>query len=183
MLSHNVADLLKSPPGTTREVTIEELTPQLGADLAAATPLLGRARLCWSGGGLIVDCEVHTSITLECSRCLEPFARAVTASFQEQFSPTADVHAGTPLTPAEDDALRIDERHVLDLTEAVRQYLLMALPLKPVCTSSCRGLCPTCGGDLNENACVCADEPVSGPLAGLAMLLPPEQRSRRSRTG
>jgi len=183
MLSHNVAELLKSPPGTTREVAIEEASPQLGPELAPATLLRGRARLWRSGGGLIVDCEVRTSITLDCARCLKSFAREVTARFEEEFSPTVSVLTGAPLTPAEDDALRIDDRHVLDLTEAVRQYLLMSLPLKPVCTPSCRGLCPTCGADLNESACACAEEPTSGPLAGLASLLPPEQRSRRSSTG
>jgi uncharacterized protein len=172
MLSFNVAELLKSPPGTTRDVTIEEARPNLGPDLAVAAPVVGTARLCRSGNGLIVACEVQTAVTLECARCLNLFDRLVTANFSEQFSPTVNVTTGAPLPPPDDEALRIDDRHVLNLAEAVRQYLLTTLPMQPVCHATCRGLCATCGADLNTDACACYAEPAPGPLADLARLVP-----------
>jgi uncharacterized protein len=180
MLSFNVSELLKSPPGTTRDVGIEEDTPDLGPDLAVSAPIVGSARFCHSGSGILVDCELRTSVTLECARCLNAFEKTVSAQFEEEFSPTVNVTTGTPLPPPEDEALTIDDRHVLDLTEAVRQYLLTTLPMKPVCSPSCRGLCATCGADLNADACGCDAEPVTGPLAELARLVPRSEDVRRS---
>jgi uncharacterized protein len=52
----------------------------------------------------------------------------------------------------------IDEHHILDLTEAIRQYALLALPMKPLCQESCAGLCPSCGHNLNQGACNCPPE-------------------------
>ena len=77
---------------------------------------------------------MRTAVTLECARCLNPFDREVAAHLEEEFSPTVNVTTGAPLPPPEDKALSIDDRHVLDLTEAVRQYLLTTLPMKAVCS-------------------------------------------------
>jgi uncharacterized protein len=59
---------------------------------------------------------------------------------------------------AEDPVLVINEQHQLDLAEVVRQQLLLALPMHPVCRSACSGLCPHCGQDLNEGPCDCTEE-------------------------
>ena len=55
---------------------------------------------------------------------------------------------------------RIDEHNILDLAEAVRQYALLAMPMKPLCRENCVGLCPTCGCNLNERSCKCPTSPV-----------------------
>jgi uncharacterized protein len=57
--------------------------------------------------------------------------------------------------PDEPGAFRIDERHIIDLSEAVRQYTLLAVPMKPLCEAACAGICPTCGKNLNLGACRC----------------------------
>jgi uncharacterized metal-binding protein YceD (DUF177 family) len=71
-----------------------------------------------------------------------------------------------------DEALRIDERHTLDLTETARQYLLTALPLQSVCSPSCKGLCPNCGANLNLGPCGCDEELPTNPFALLTSILP-----------
>ena len=53
----------------------------------------------------------------------------------------------------------IDEHHVLDLSEAVRQYALVVIPMKPVCREDCAGLCPGCGCNLNREQCNCPSQP------------------------
>ena len=71
----------------------------------------------------------------------------------------------------EADAFVIDESHVLDLGEAVRQYTLLALPMKPVCRETCAGLCPCCGTNLNHGPCGCAVGHPDPPRAQLKSLV------------
>jgi uncharacterized protein len=58
----------------------------------------------------------------------------------------------------DDRALWIDDHHVLDLSEVLRQDALLATPMHVVCDDECRGLCPTCGQNLNEGPCDCPPE-------------------------
>jgi uncharacterized protein len=69
----------------------------------------------------------------------------------------------------DDEAFRIDNRFDLDLREALRQYILISEPIKPLCKLECAGLCPVCGADLNEGPHRC-EEPTDerwNVLAGL----------------
>ena len=71
-------------------------------------------------------------------------------SVEEVFSPTIDIFTGKGITPEEEDrALWIDEHHILDLIEVVRQDVLLAAPISVMCRTDCRGLCPDCGQDLD----------------------------------
>lgn len=183
-LAHNVAELLKSPPGSTRQVTIDEPSPRFGPELRITGPARGSARLLRAQDGILVRARFTTSVELECSRCLEPVERQVTVDVEEEFRPTVHIVTGALLDVPEDEALRIDERHVLDLSEAARQYLETLLPLQPLCSPTCRGLCPVCGMNLNQESCICPAEgaPLSGPFAALAGLID-EGNDARPRAG
>jgi uncharacterized protein len=119
-------------------------------------------------------------VQLECSRCLEPFDYPVSVQFDEEYLPSINVLTGAPLAAPDDDALRIDEHHILDLTEAVRQYLLTDIPLKPVCRADCPGLCPVCGREQSNGSCTCAIEESAqpNPFAALKELFPTGERGR-----
>jgi uncharacterized protein len=73
----------------------------------------------------------------------------VEVAFDEEYLPTIDVHTGAPVEPPEgqEDAYRIDRRHMLDLSEPIEQYWTMALPMAPACSDDCAGICPVCGKD------------------------------------
>lgn len=180
MLAYNVAALLKSPPGTTGELVVDEPAPSFGADLVAVAPVRGLVRLFRTQDAIIARCDLHTTIQLECSRCLESYPAALGVHFEEQFLPTVNIVTGAAAAIADDQALRIDDRHVLDLTEVLRQYLLTALPLKPICAPECRGLCPGCGTNLNSGACTCTPQPVTGPFGALATLLDGADEDQRA---
>jgi len=171
MLAINVAALLKSTPGTTRDLEIDDPRPRLGDDLPVIGPVTGRARLTRTQQGVLAQCTFRAKVELDCSRCLEPAPIEVETSATELFRPSVNVLTGAPLERAEDEALQIDERHMLDLSEMARQYFLLTLPLQPVCRPECRGLCPACGADLNLGDCSCPPETASGPFADLARLL------------
>jgi uncharacterized protein len=96
----------------------------------------------------------------------------VTLLLEEEFLPTIDVVKGTFLEVEEDDtAILIDQHHVLDIAEVVRQALLLEIPMHLLCKPDCLGLCPTCGQDLNAGPCGCLPADVDARWAELSALL------------
>jgi uncharacterized protein len=92
-------------------------------------------------------------------------------TFEERFYPTYDVITGMPLPPIEEDeVLPIDEHHEVDLTEAIRQNVLLAVPMVTLCDPDCAGLCSQCGHDLNLGPCQCQPE-IDSRLTVLQQLL------------
>jgi uncharacterized protein len=167
----NVAQLLKQPSGTRRVYDIDTAdVPPLDDDLKVVAPYYrGQVRLTRVGNGLLVTGELETSVELECTRCLSAFQTTTRFEIEEEFRPTLDILSGArlPQDPDQDIATLIDERHILDLAEVVRQDLLLSLPPSPVCRPDCRGLCPHCGQDLNEASCDCHAEAIDPRWAAL----------------
>jgi uncharacterized protein len=150
----NVAQLLRSPIGTVREHDIDLVMDVTGG--GNTSRLQGRVNLTRTDRGILVEGVLHTEVELTCSRCLELFRCPLTLKITEEYFPTVDVVSGTPLAiPDELGSFTIDENHELDLTEAVHQYALLAVPMKPLCRQDCAGLCPVCGQNLNLGECQC----------------------------
>lgn len=105
--------------------------------------------------GVLVTGTLATDVEVLCSRCLTEFCLPLTMSIEEEYFPIIDVNSGvTVAVPEEPGCFTVDEHHILDLTEAVRQYALTAIPIKTLCKPECAGLCPVCGQNLNEKQCI-----------------------------
>jgi|SRR5579875_242956 uncharacterized protein len=156
----NVAQLMKSPVGSSFVTDFQESGEiTLDNDLKVAGPISGHTRMRRTNQGLLVDGWVDLTLELSCTRCLKDFQQPMHVTFEEQFYPTVDVVTGMPL-PAfdEEEIFPIDDHHQVDLTEAVRQNVLTALPMVTICQEDCKGLCPQCGKDLNFGPCDCKPE-------------------------
>ncbi len=155
----NVAQLMKSPVGTSLEYDIEE-NVQLDNDLKIIGPITGHVRLRRINQGLLADGWVDLTLDQECTRCLKQFEQQMHVPFEERFYPTVDVITGAPQLPPADgeDAFPIDDHHQVELTETVRQHVLLEIPLVTLCKEDCAGLCSQCGKDLNEGSCACQPE-------------------------
>jgi len=176
---YNVAQLMKSPVGTSRIEPIEPTLLDLDTeDASLHGPVTGRVRLRHTNQGILVDGQVQADVQLQCARCLCSFVYHLSFAIEEQFYPTIDVVTGIPLPPIEDESVvfPIDHYHQLDLTEAVRQNLLLALPMSAWCREDCAGLCPQCGKDLNDGPCAC-EPPVDERWSALQALLQEADRS------
>jgi uncharacterized protein len=177
----NVAQLLKSPVGTSLEADIDENAIQLDEDLTVIGPLTGHVRMRRTNQCVLVDGWVDLTLELACTRCLTEFEQPMHVTFEERFYPTVDVVTGMPLPPIdEDEVFPIDAHHQLDLTEAVRQHVLLDLPMATLCKEDCAGLCPQCGHDLNLGPCECKPE-VDARLSILKTLLEDHQNSSANR--
>ncbi|MCS7207077.1 MAG: DUF177 domain-containing protein [Dehalococcoidia bacterium] len=173
-MQFNVATLLKEPVGSARVYTLDE--EQVRLDDLLVAPFHSWVRFTRTEKGIWVQARVDTAVASTCSRCLAEFSQRLQFTFDEEFFPTVDVHTGArlPLPPPEQESFTIDAHHLLDLTEVMRQYALVSIPMKPLCRADCRGLCPTCGADLNSGPCTCP-APVSDPRwEALRRLLPPD---------
>ncbi|MBM2825877.1 MAG: ribosomal L32-like protein [Dehalococcoidales bacterium] len=149
----NVAQQLKAPVGLTRDYVVSEMV-----DIAGSSHLVeGEVQLIRTNRGFLVRTTLHTDVDLPCSRCLTLFRYPLSINIEEEYFPTNNIITGEPLPlPDEPDCFTIDEHNILDLTEALRQYTLMAIPMKPLCSEDCAGLCPGCGGNLNQASCHCS---------------------------
>lgn len=176
-MRYNVAQLLKETTGATREYELRE-GANLLAEIPAVVPYVGKLRLVRYGEGILAMAALTTTVRLTCGRCLNSFEQALQIEFTERFRPSVDLATGNPTEKLDDDDIfGIDEYHTLDITEAVRQYALVSLPLSPVCRADCAGLCPVCGRDRNASQCGCESAPVDPRLAVLGQLLSDGERS------
>ncbi len=164
----NVSQLLKEPIGATRDYKVSEIV-----DITGGGRLVhGEVKLLRTHRGILVKGVLHTEVELICSRCLTPFNFPVTLNIGEEYIPTVDVVSGVPLvSPEEPGPFVIDEHHVIDLTEAIRQYLLLAIPMKPLCREDCAGLCSNCGHNLNQGPCGCPVKQVDPRWSELSKLI------------
>ena len=165
----SVSQLLKEPIGATRDYKVSEIVDVIGD--GNGRMVQGGVSLLRTHRGILVKGVLHTEVELTCSRCLSVFSYPVTLNINEEYIPTIDVVSGAPLPSVEEPGcFTINERHVLDLTEAIRQYVLLAIPMKPLCREDCAGLCPTCGHNLNLGACDCPLQPVDPRWVALTKL-------------
>ena len=155
----NVAQLLKESIGATRHHRVDESLPSSSHTWADARGVpagrvLGSVRLLRTDRGVWVSGRLDTAAVCECSRCLREFEQPVSITIDDEFASDADA-TPDPWSVLEEEGFRIDSNQILDISEAVRQYSYLNLPMKPTCGDDCAGICATCGANLNEAACAC----------------------------
>ena len=127
--------------------------PDLDARPAASGIAL-RGRLTKSGDDYLLQGEVRGLLETTCGRCLEPAQLVIDAPLTVTFVAGGD---------AEDEGADDDPEVVaftgneIDVGDDVRDEILLAIPLSPLCAPTCRGLCPVCGGNRNVAPCDCEE--------------------------
>ena len=101
--------------------------------------------------------KVQATLELECSRCLAAFEMPVDEAFDVLYLPHAESKTGGEVEIEDDDLSTAYYRdQVIDLGQLVMDQFFMVVPMKPLCSDSCRGLCSMCGTNLNVRSCSCA---------------------------
>lgn len=150
----NVAQMLKQVIGTSRTIELEDSAPM---DLTeCASKYAGVLQLVRTDKGVLVSGMVNINLNMVCSRCLMPFVQVLNFKFSEEYLPMVDILTGLPLPEMNDpEIFTIDDHHQIDLSEALRQYTIVNIPIKPLCKPYCAGLCPLYGKNLNDGKCGC----------------------------
>jgi uncharacterized protein len=151
IMQYNVAQLLKEPVGAVRRYQLNEDINELDEELTFLGPLIGNLQIMRINSGVLVTGDLSTAARVTCGRCIEPIVMPLRIQLEESFRPLTEVETGRYLRPDEfqgdsadfeDEALLIDEHHILDLTEVVRQNIWLAMPMYPNCNWEGAGECP-----------------------------------------
>lgn len=170
-LKFNVAQLLREEIGGRRNYTFTEAELPLDETISLRN-LAGTVRFTRTASGVLATVQASGEVEVQCTRCLTSVVVPLNIQFRDEFHSMVEVNTGVSLpTPDEDDPFFISESHLLDLGEAIREYALIELPMRPLCREDCKGLCPRCGADLNDGSCGCADEDTDDRFDALKKLL------------
>ncbi|HEV2129068.1 MAG TPA: DUF177 domain-containing protein [Thermomicrobiales bacterium] len=146
----NVASLLQEPVGSIRSIHLGMDAFLLDDDLFA-NDLDADVRLIRLRHQVLADGKVRANVALDCVRCLTTFEQRVETTFSEPFLQSHDVRSGADLSDhrerrddedadeSDEESFVIDEGHEMDLAEALRQNLVLALPMVPSCGDVCPG--------------------------------------------
>ncbi len=149
-----------------------EAAPPEGLGAVCVGLVRGQIRLTNVGHEIMARGEVTATFELECRRCLRLFQQTITAKIDEPCAlREIDQVEAYAVGTDEPEALPILEGQLINLSELIRQNLIVTLPARPLCKPDCRGLCPHCGKDLNEGPCECVEEKTDPRLAPLKALL------------
>jgi uncharacterized protein len=145
----NVVELLRRP-GSTRRVDLHPSAAELSLDdarVADDESVAVDLAVESANGGLVVHGTAITRVVVACARCLEPVHLEVTGEVDEVFQ----------RVPEHPDAVALVGEQ-LDLRSVVREGILLAIPVAPLCRPDCPGLCPICGAELSTGPCGCVVE-------------------------
>jgi len=139
----------------------------MGSEVVQKGPLhaAGRAQLVEEHRGkhktikdIRLNGELRASLELPCARCLEPVAQDVKREFDLLYRPLgADAGKEELSVTGAEAEIGYYQGEGLLLEDALREQVLLALPLKVICREDCKGLCPHCGKNLNLEPCSCAE--------------------------
>ncbi len=165
MLKINVAEIKKNLVGE-KSFSFSLSSKELGLskeELALVGMVEVNGQISNGGDVLLLKAALSAVVHRQCARCLKEFDGSLTTVVEERYYPvTAEGLSEDALTYQFD---------VVDITEALREGLLLAEPLKVLCKADCKGICPKCGADRNVRECSCTVGTVDPRLSALEALL------------
>ncbi len=172
-MQYNVAQLIKEGIGASRHYDIVGDLYDIDENNPGPVHIEGEVRLLRTIEGILAVGSAQMTLAVECRRCLEVASAEMAYEFEEEYVPSIDVETRVKLPIGEDygPEVVIDEHHILDLTEVLRQYAVTATADLNLCRPGCKGLCPECGVNRNIETCTCDLSRVDPRFAALAKLL------------
>ncbi|MGD0884855.1 MAG: DUF177 domain-containing protein [Thermodesulfovibrionales bacterium] len=121
---------------------------------------------------VLVQGTMQTLLELQCSRCLKAFSKEAGLDVNVVYHPVEELK-GEERHEIKDDELDTGfyQGDELDIQELVREQIILNIPIKPLCSESCKGICPKCGTDVSADTCTCEEKDLDPRLAVLKKLL------------
>jgi len=158
----NVGFLIGSSVGTSRDFFFDLPKTFIEPDLYLNS-LSGIARITRTAQGLLAQVKMNASLHTECARCLTELEQSLNIGFTELF-------AFSSRSVSESGLIMPEDGH-LNLAPLVREYVLLEIPINPICRPDCQGLCPECGEILTDGPHHHEDNSIDPRLAQLKALL------------
>jgi len=154
------------------KVLIPEI-PEEGLDLeiheaiesdAILSPIKARLRIEKVGTEVLVKGDLTADIKLQCSRCLKDFYSVLTVPVDVVYHPVGELKEDKHEIKVEELDMDFYSGEELDLIHLMREQIILNIPMKPLCSDLCKGICPKCGMDLNEGSCSCSGKDIDPRL-------------------
>lgn len=169
----NVQELLSRqlPVKLTGSLDVTELMKG-HADYVPLGPLEYSLTAQPADGVIVVSGELTCDVRAQCSRCLDPIEERMRLPVDVQLRVEEDPEAEFD---EEDEAIPVAGDERVDLAPILAEELIVQLPYAPVCKEDCKGLCPECGTNRNEQSCGCNTAKIDPRLAALQDWFKPQQ--------
>jgi uncharacterized protein len=127
-------------------------------DTPLFSPVTAHIELLRRDREIMVTGSLGAEVELQCSRCLKSFRRTLKIQVNVVYHPVEEI--GSARHELRDDEMDMGfyRGEELDISELLREQILLNLQMKYLCDESCKGLCPHCGADLNSESCTCAEK-------------------------
>jgi uncharacterized protein len=158
----NVGFVVAQSTGFSRDIPFDLPQINIPPELHLSG-LAGVVRATRTPQGILLQVAFQALINLECVRCLTSFQQTLNIDFTELYA-----FSKRYIT---DSGLIMPETGIIDLNPVLRDYILLEIPISPLCRPDCKGLCPICGNNLNESTCHHEDDFVDPRMASLKSLL------------
>ncbi len=158
----NVGFVVAQSAGFSRDFPFDVPQLDIPPDLHIRN-LTGSIRATRTPQGILLQADLNAQVDLECVRCLTDFQQALHVEFTELYAFSQRY--------ATDSGLLMPETGIIDLTPVLREYILLEIPISPLCRPDCKGLCPVCGNNLNESTCHHDDDSGDPRLSSLRSFL------------
>ena len=158
----NVGFIVAQSAGFSRDFPFDLPQINIPPDLRLSG-FVGIVRATRTPQGILLQGEFRNQIELECVRCLTDFQQTLKVEFTELYAFSQRY--------VTDSGLIMPESGIIDLEPVLREYILLEIPISPLCRPDCKGLCPVCGNNLNETICHHEEETGDPRLASLKSLL------------
>ena len=139
------------------------------------TPIKTALRAIRIGDMIEISGEINIRVCLPCARCLQDYEKPLKSRFELTYlqrlpDTQQDEEQEEVEISAEDTGLIYFQGEEINLQDGIQEQVVLALPIKAICKDDCKGLCASCGKDLNEGDCGCDRQPSSNKFAALKNL-------------
>ncbi|MCH3951455.1 MAG: DUF177 domain-containing protein [Acidaminococcus sp.] len=165
MIKINVAEIKKQLIGSASyhyDLEAGDLDLQK-EDVELDGPVSADFTLSNGGDMILLEGKLQFRVKTQCARCLKDIVLNLTADLDERYYPE-----GTE--GLEEDAMTY-KFDMVDVTDALRESLLLSVPARALCKPDCKGICPVCGADRNVTPCHCETRSIDPRLQALEALL------------
>ncbi len=140
-------------------------------DFDFETPLQSEVKIKKVGRSVLITGKVQTTLRLQCVRCLKEFFYPLSTTFDLTLHPLKEAPSEeeTELVSEEMESSFFEEGEI-HLSEIACEQVFLEIPYQPLCQEGCKGLCPTCGKDLNLSSCDCVREEFATGFSALKKL-------------
>ncbi|MCR5610631.1 MAG: DUF177 domain-containing protein [Clostridiales bacterium] len=158
----NVADILKIA-GKTGSARLTESVAGIdlsGKSIVLSEPVTVDASYIFDGEGISLTGTLSSAVRMNCTRCNDEFTEDFAVDFSERF-------LRIPEEQAEEQECYSFTGDTLSLDKMIQDILILNAPMYGVCKPDCKGLCPSCGANLNYQKCSCCEADDNSPFAAL----------------